>query len=280
MKGCTVSSFFMLSALSAALCFGIGDFLGGKASTKLPVVAVLVISELFGCVAFGVLAWINGESMLSLPLAIMAVVAGITGAVGLAGLYHGIAQGHTAVTAPVSAVLSAIIPVLFGIYTSGFPSTLAVIGMSIGTIAIVLNSLSGRASGYQGLWQGLLAGVTFGVFLILLKYIGSAGIFVPLAIARGGALLVTIPWLLTRPRASYPIAGVGLAIAAGTFDLSANAAYMVATQHGRLDIASMLASLYPAITVLLAFFVNGEKINTLQRWGLVATVVASVLISF
>jgi len=149
MKGCTVSSFFMLSALSAALCFGIGDFLGGKASTKLPVVAVLVISELFGSVAFGVLAWINGESMLALPLAIMAVVAGITGAVGLAGLYHGIAQGHTAVTAPVSAVLSAIIPVLFGIYTSGFPSTLAVIGMSIGTIAIVLNSLSGRASGYQ-----------------------------------------------------------------------------------------------------------------------------------
>jgi drug/metabolite transporter (DMT)-like permease len=86
--------------------------------------------------------------------------------------------------------------------------------------------------------------------------------------------------LLSRPRASYPIAGVGLAIAAGTFDLSANAAYMVATQHGRLDIASMLASLYPAITVLLAFFVNGEKINTLQRWGLVATVIASVLISF
>lgn len=275
-----MTSLFVFAALSAAVCFGIGDFLGGKASTKLPVVYVLVIGELFGGLAFGVLAWINHEAILPLPLALMAVAAGITGALGLAGLYHGISQGHTAVTAPVSAVLSAIIPVLFGIYSSGLPSSWALIGMGIGTIAIVLNSLSGRASGYHGLWQGLLAGCTFGVFLILLKYIGSAGVFIPLAMARAGALLVTVPWLLTRPRTTPSAVGVGLAIAAGTFDLSANAAYMVSTQLGRLDIASMLASLYPAITVLLAFFVNGEKLNTLQRWGLIATIIASALISF
>ena len=138
-----MSSFFILSALSAAVCFGIGDFLGGKASTKLPVVYVLVIGEVFGCLAFGVLAWINGEAMLPLPLAVMAIVAGIAGAVGLAGLYHGIAQGHTAVTAPVSAVLSAIIPVLFGIYTSGLPSSLALLGMGIGI------------GGYQGIRSGI-----------------------------------------------------------------------------------------------------------------------------
>ena len=74
-------------------------------------------------------------------------------------------------------------------------------------------------------------------------------------------------------------AGIGLAMAAGAFDLSANAAYMISTQLGRLDVASVLASLYPAVTVLLAFFVNREPINTLQRIGLVTTLVATALIA-
>ncbi len=197
----------------------------------------------------------------------------------MAALYQGIAQGHTAIVAPLSAALSAIIPATYGMLTHGLPSTLALVGMGIGIIAITLNSLSGRINGYQGLAQGLFAGVCFGVFLILLKYIGSAGIFAPLATLRSAALLVTIPWLLWRPGGRPSAVGFGLAILAGTFDLGANTAYMLATQLGRIDIASVLASLYPAITVLLALFINGEQITPLQRWGLATTLIATALIA-
>ena len=274
-----MNGWFLASALGASIGFGIGDFLGGRASAKIPVVQVLVISEIFGALMFWLLARATNEAPLPATLIGLAVVTGICGALGLAALYHGIAQGHTAVTAPVAAALSAIIPVCYGITTTGWPSTIALIGMAIGIGAIVLNSLSGKATGYSGLWQGLVAGVTFGVFLILLKYLGGNGVFAPLAVMRAGALLVTIPWLLIRRGGMPSAAGIGLAMAAGAFDLSANAAYMVSTQLGRLDVASVLASLYPAVTVLLAFFVNREPINTLQRIGLVTTLVATALIA-
>jgi MFS family permease len=157
-SGITMTSLFILAALSASLGFGIGDFLGGRASAKIPVVHVLVISELFGALLFWLLAQYTHEAALPSTLIGLAILTGVTGAIGLAALYNGIARGHTAVTAPVAAALSAIIPVCFGIATSGLPSRLALIGMALGIVAIVLNSLSGKATGYKGLWQGLAAG--------------------------------------------------------------------------------------------------------------------------
>lgn len=274
-----MSSLFLLAALGAAVGFGIGDFIGGRASAKIPVVQVLVIGEIFGAVVFGLIAVLNQEAWLPTQLLWLALLAGISGALGLAALYHGIAQGHTAITAPVSAALSALVPVVYGLIIHGLPSTLAVIGMVVGIVAITLNSLSGRAQGYQGLWQGLSAGLAIGIFLILLKFVADAGVFMPLAVIRASALVITIPWLLWRPGGRPNTLGFGLAILAGAFDLSANAAYMVATQLGRIDIASVLASLYPAITVLLAAFINREHITTLQRWGLITTLIATALIA-
>ncbi|MFM2307929.1 MAG: hypothetical protein RLY87_49 [Chloroflexota bacterium] len=274
-----MSVVFILAALGASLGFGIGDFIGGRASAKIPVVHVLVISELFGALLFWLLAWYTNEPALPQTRIGLAIVTGVTGAVGLAALYNGIARGHTAVTAPVTAALSAIIPVGFGIATAGVPSTMAIIGMGLGIVAIVLNSLSGKSSGYQGLWQGLAAGVSIGIFMVLLKYLGSDGVFAPLATMRAGALVVTIPWLLIRRAGMPSLAGVGLAMAAGAFDLSANAAYMIATQLGRIDVASVLASLYPAVTVLLAYGINREPFTRLQQIGLAATIVATALIA-
>lgn len=274
-----MSSLFLLAALGAAFGYGIGDFMGGKASSKLAVVQVLVIGEIFGALVFGIIALANGEAFLPPHLLGLALLAGVSGALGLAALYHGIAQGHTAITAPVSAALSALVPVLYGLVVHGLPSSLALGGMALGIVAITLNSLSGRAHGYQGLWQGVSAGFAIGVFLILLKFVADAGVFMPLAIIRAAALVITIPWLIWRPGPKPTRLGIGLAIIAGAFDLIANAAYMVATQLGRIDIASVLASLYPAVTVLLAALINREHISPLQRWGLLTTLVATALIA-
>lgn len=274
-----MSTAFLLTALAASLGFGIGDFVGGKASSKIALVQVLVIGEIFGALMFYGLAQLTGEPFLASDRIGLAIVTGMAGAIGVAALYHGIAAGHTAVTAPVTAAVSAILPVLYGISITGMPTRYALIGMGIGIVAIVLNSLAGRVHGTGGLWQGIVAGLAIGVFLILIKYVGSDGVYAPLVVIRAGALVITIPWLLLRPGQRPTPVGIGLAMLAGTFDLAANAAYMLSTQMGRIDVASVLSSLYPAITVLLARFVNHERITTLQKVGLALTVVATALIA-
>ena len=275
-----MNSLLIIAGLSSALCYGISDYVGGRASARIAIVQVLVIGEIVGATALWALAWWFAEAWLATDLIGIAVAAGMVGAIGVASLYHGIAHGHVAVTAPVSALLAAVIPVIYGMGSDGIPHTLVLIGMAIGIVAIVLNSLSGRVERFAGLWQGVLAGVAFGVYFVLLKYLGQTdSLFLPLAVSRSCALLITIPWLLIRPGGRTSAAGIGLAIVAGGFDIAAGMWYILATQSGRLDIAGVLASLYPGVTVLLAYFINREPISMPQRWGLVATIIATALIA-
>jgi len=275
-----MNSLLIIAGLSSALCYGISDYMGGRASARIAIVQVLVIGEIVGAGALWALAWWYHEAWLATGLIGVAVGAGMVGALGVASLYHGIARGHAAVTAPVSALLAAVIPVIYGMGSDGIPKPLVLLGMAIGIIAIVLNSLSGSIDRFAGLWQGVLAGVAFGVYFVLLKYLGQAeGLFLPLALSRSCALLITIPWLLIRPGGRTSAAGIGLAIVAGGFDIAAGMWYILATQSGRLDIAGVLASLYPGVTVLLAYFINREQISIPQRWGLVATIIATALIA-
>ena len=85
--------------------------------------------------------------------------------------------------------------------------------------------------------------------------------------------------MLIRPGGRPNRIGFMLAIVAGLFDVAATSLYVLATQTGRLDLASVLASLYPAVTVLLARFISHEPISMLQRVGLVATLIATTLIA-
>lgn len=271
---------FLLAGLGASLSYGISDFVGGRASARLSIVQVLVIGEIFGALLLWGLAGWYAEPLQLGSVMFIAMGAGMIGAIGVAALYHGLSQGYTAITAPVSAVLAAVLPILYGLQSDGLPSTLAIIGMVIGVCAIILNSLAGKANGYQGLWQGLVAGVAFGVYFILLKYVGTIEeTFAPLAFVRSAALIITVPWLLIRPGGQLNRIGVVLAIVAGLFDVTATSLYVLATQTGRLDLASVLASLYPAVTVLLARFVNNESISFIQKIGLVATLIATTLIA-
>jgi hypothetical protein len=134
---------------------------------------VLVIGELIGAGALWVLAGGITEAWLATGLIGVAVGAGMVGAIGVASLYHGIARGHTAVTAPVSALLAAVIPVIYGIGSDGIPKPLVLLGIAIGIIAIVLNSLAGSIDRFAGLWQGVVAGVAFGVYFVLLEIFGA-----------------------------------------------------------------------------------------------------------
>ena len=92
-------------------------------------------------------------------------------------------------------------------------------------------------------------------------------------------MLVTIPWLIARPGGRPSWAGVGLAVVACVFDIGAAVMFFLAARYGRLDVASVLASLYPAVTVLLAAILLREQIKVVQRWGLALTLAATLLIA-
>lgn len=270
----------ILAGLLAALCYGVSDYVGGQASARIAIAQVLVIGEFAGALVLWLIAWYVRDAGIAPQAGILAMVAGILGAVGVAFLYRGIARGYTAVTAPVSAVISALVPVIYGITSHGVPTARVISGIGLGVIAIVLTSWTGQVRRADGLWQGLMAGCMFGLYFVLIKIIGRPDALVtPLAISRSAALLVSIPWWLLRPAPRPSRDGVGLALLAGMCDVGAGGAFMVAALAGRIDIAGVLASLYPAVTVLLAFFINHERIMPPQRWGLVLTIMATALIA-
>ncbi len=275
-----MSTLFLAVALSAALLYGISDYAGGRASARMPVVKVLVWGELFGAAVLWYLVVWSGEWPINTANVGMGIIAGITGAIGVALLYDGLSRGFTAMTAPLSAVLAAMIPAVYGIQSEGMPHTTSLIGMGIGLCAIVLTSMAGRINNFQGFWQGLGAGVAFGSFFVFLKYLGADDtIYTPLAITRTAALLVTLPWLMIRASGPATFVGIILALIAGGVDIAASAAYIMATQLGRLDVASVLASLYPAVTVILARIISKERTTLLQKIGVVASLIATTLIA-
>lgn len=271
---------FIFAALLSALCYGISDFAGGQASAHTSIPHVLVMSECIGAITLWLLVWVMGHSTIATWAIGVAAIAGILGAVGVAFLYHGIANGHTPVTVPVSAVMCALVPVCYGMLSDGLPTTRVMMGIGLGIVAIVMTSWSGAIRQHAGLWQGMIAGGMFGLFFVLIKIVGQPdGSLAPLAISRSAALCVTIPWLLLRPAARARPRVTGLALLAGLADVGASWAFMVSAQAGRIDIAAVLASLYPAVTVALAFLINRETITRPQRWGLVTTLIATALIA-
>ena len=160
-----MSALFLTVALSAAVLYGISDYAGGRASARMPVVKVLVWGEMFGAAVLWYLVVWSGEWPINTTNVLPGIIAGITGAIGVALLYDGLSRGYTAMTAPLSAVLAAMIPVIYGIQSEGIPHTNSLIGMGIGLCAIVLTSMAGRINNFQGVWQGLGAGVPSAVFL-------------------------------------------------------------------------------------------------------------------
>ncbi len=267
--------------LASALSWGAGDFSGGLATKRAPVFGVLAIGHATGLLLLIVLALVWGES---LPAAIdlgWGLIAGLAGAVGLASLYRALAVGQMGMVAPVSAVLTAALPALFGALTEGMPGTLKLVGFALALVGIWLVAGTGAAGGSRsGLGLAVLAGCAFGIFFILMHRAGANAIFWPLVAARIGSLGLVLPIALGRrqfrplvPQLLVPV------LLSGALDVAGNAFFVLAGQAGRLDVAAILASLYPASTVLLAAALLGERVVRVQVLGIVAALAAIALIA-
>jgi drug/metabolite transporter (DMT)-like permease len=268
-------------ALSASISWGAGDFSGGFATRRAQVFSVVFGSYTVGFCMLVVLALIWSEPIPTALDFMWGGVAGLAGAVGLVAFYQALSVGRMGIVAPMAAMLSAAIPVLFGTLIEGPPGPIQLIGFVLAFLAVGLTSGFGVVKGRpKGLGLALLAGVGFGSFFILISRISHGEIFWPLAAARLSSLLFLFAVLLIRRQSVLTEKSVWpVVFLAGALDVAGNVFFVLATHSGRLDVAAMLSSLYPAVTVLLATIILKERVTRLQTIGIVVALVAIPLIS-
>ncbi len=271
----------VLFGLAASLCWGSGDFCGGLASRRISASTVVTVAYLFGFVLLLALAFIWREPFLS-PLDLLwGGIAGVVGAIGLIAFYSALSIGQMGVAAPVSAVLTAGLPVLFSAISQGLPGLLQLGGFVLALLAIVLISRPEREQGRpKGIGMALLAGCCFGCFFILISRVSHNATFWPLATARFTSVLFLLGMACFRKQRVAPKrASVPLILLAGGLDAIGNAFFVLAAHSGRLDVASVLSALYPAATVLLAAIVLRERVTRVQGVGILLALAAIPLIS-
>jgi len=269
----------VLLALCSALAYGLSDFLGGILSRRTSAWSVAVVGQSSSAVCTSLVALLVAGHPAPASFG-WGVVAGIGGGTGTGFLYRGFASGRMGVVAPVSAVGAALVPVLTGTVTGERPSTLMWLGILAALPGIWLVSSSPDAPGQrgslaEGFVDGVLAGLGFGVLFAALGQVPDSAGWWPLAVCQVVsvpavvtiAVLLRAPWL---PRGRV----VRLAVLTGPLGATATAAFLLASQHGFLTVAGILASLYPATTVLLAALVLHERIHRAQGVGLALCAVA------
>ncbi len=268
-------------ALSAAAAWGSGDFTGGTVSRRVGSFLTVLISYSVGLLALTLIAIVNHEKILSSADMLWGALAGLLGMMGLGFLFRGFTIGRMGIVAPVSACLATAFPVIFTAFTKGLPQVVQLAGFGLALVGIWLLSrpepFGGRPA---GLGMALLAGLGFGGFFTALDQVSAGAVFWPLVAGRlACCLLLLVFALVTHRPLSVPRPQLGLMTLAGILDVTGNLFFLLAIQTGRLDVASVLSSLYPAVTASLAWFISGERMIRSQVFGVAAAVVAIILIT-
>lgn len=270
-----------LLALSAAVAWGSGDFTSGLATRRVGAFYTLLISFAVGLIGVVALVAITSESLPAPIDLIWGATASLLGTTGFVFMLRGFAIGRMSIVAPVSAVLAAAIPVLITAFFEGLPGYVQLLGFALAFVSIWL--LSQREQDEDrpaGIGLALLAGLGFGLFFVALDQISEGAVFWPLVAGRTAACTVLVIFALVTGRKLIPTAAPwGLLVLAGVLDVGGNFFFLTAVQTGRLDIAAVLVSLYPAVTVLLAMVIAKERMTRVQAISVALAVVAIALIT-
>lgn len=275
----------ILLSLITAGAFGIGDFFGGLSARRMSAVRVVAGSHLVGLVGVVIAALIIENTFTVRDLGI-GMVSGLFGGLGVGLLYRGLARGPMSIVAPITAVTSAAVPALWGVGTGERFAALGWLGIALAFLGIWLVSSSTNESDTPISWavigQALLAGAGFGAFFIGLDFTTAESAPWPVVGARlatAGALGL---WLMRRRTSILPRSdrsALALVVATGLFDTGSNVLFLYALREGDLVTVSVLSSLYPLSTVLLARVVLSERVSRLQQAGVVLALIAVVMIA-
>jgi drug/metabolite transporter (DMT)-like permease len=279
-----------LLALLSSCLWGLSDFLGGTASRRLPVPSVLVLSQLTALLLLVPAAAATGALDTPRSYVVPAAIAGAVGVTALGMFFRALSMGTMGVVAPVAG-LGVAVPVVVGLARGESPSGWQLAGIVVAVVGVVLASgpeLSGGGAG--GATPLLLAGgaaVGFGVVLLLVAQAskGESGAVVMTLLTMRLTSVTTLTvgllaagrrrgWHLSVGRGDLP-----MLLLIGVADAAANATYAIASRSSLVSVASVLASLYPVVTVLLAYRVHGERLRRIQVAGVAAALAGVALLA-
>jgi drug/metabolite transporter (DMT)-like permease len=258
-------------AVAAALTWGTSDFSGGLASKRSSTLSVTLVSNPLGLIFLVALALFRGAPLVSTQDALLAFVGGVCGALGLLGLYQALSSGKMGVAAPVSAVTSNLVAMLYSALREGLPTPLqfAGFGLAIVGVWIVSRPQAGAPSeDFKAILLAIGAGVGFGLFFICGSLYTSADVNWAVVVARVATIcVVSVVALASKHRFQLNRASFLPTLLAGIMDSLGNLFFTLAAQVGRVDISATLSGLYPVITVALAVFILRERLTLWQGVG-------------
>jgi drug/metabolite transporter (DMT)-like permease len=268
-------------ALLSSVLWGTGDFLGGTLSRRLAPAAVVGWSQAAALLAFGVVALVTGAWQAAPGFWPWAVAAGVCGPAGLVAFYAALARGTMGVVAPIAA-LGVVVPVAAGLLAGERPSAVQLVGVVAAVAGAVLASgpeLRG-GTGRIPVVLAALAGLFFGLTLLLLAG-GSRHDALMTLVGMRLTSVVALAVLALAVRSSGGVRRGDLPALAlvGVLDGAANLCYSLAATSGLLSLVAVLSSLYPAVTIVLARVVHGERLAGVQQAGVAAALVGVVLIA-
>jgi drug/metabolite transporter (DMT)-like permease len=276
-----------LLALASSITWGLSDFLGGFQSRRHALLAVMAISQGFALVL--IVGAIAAGAATEHDAAATAWAAGV-GALGLIALtafYRALSIGTMSVVAPVSATGVAI-PVLVGLLAGDRPGVLQVIGMVLAAGGVILaaraepaGDAAARSAGRSAIGLALIAAVGFGSFFAGIDRAEETAdvAWVLLCTRVADVALLVVVCLVLRPPFPRAPRALGAIAAVGFLDLFANLLFVLATGRGLLSVVGVLGSLYPAVTVILARFVLGERLSRSQGAGVAITLAGVVALA-
>ncbi|HZT16529.1 MAG TPA: EamA family transporter [Gaiellaceae bacterium] len=277
-----MSGLALVLAAGSSVVWGIADFSGGSLTRRLPTFGVTVVSQAAGIVALVVAVAVRGE--VGARSFWLGVIGGLGGGAGLAAFYRALSLGTMSIVSPIAAC-GAVVPFAISIATGERPGAGALAGAAVALAGAVLASVEeGRSESpdrTRAVALAILAAAVLGLFVYFLGLGSREGdALSTLFGARVGSLsLLVVASLAARAPMTVPRASLGAVAAVGLADVSANALFALASGHGLLALVSVLGSLYPVVTVLLAHVLLGERLTVLQRVGVAAAVAGVAAIS-
>jgi drug/metabolite transporter (DMT)-like permease len=271
-----------LGLLSAA-SWGGSDFAGGWGARRASALLVTASGQIVSLAALLVICFFLRLALPGTSFLVYAAIGGFEGAIALAVFYRALSMGAMGLTAALTGLMTALVPVLFELIRSGWPGNVTVLGLAFGLAAIWLIShapaTEGAGTSRRALWLGACAGIGFGVQLILFKAAAAGGVLWALTAGRvAGVFAILLVVALAPPKGEWRgfwVAG----IVSGSLDAIGNLFYMMASRLGRLDVAAVICSLYPAGTILLAGILLRERPTKRQVAGMGLALAAVALLS-
>jgi drug/metabolite transporter (DMT)-like permease len=278
-------------ALASAITWGTGDFLGGLQTRRFAVPYVLVGTSLGGGLLIVTALLVTGQSAPPASDMWLGVACGFVSLVALGAFYSALAIGTMSIVAPISATGTAI-PVIWGLAHGETLGLIAFAAVIVTVVGVILASREHKpddalkeASGNHrtAVMLAFVAAAGFGTIFVLIAEASTVSVLWPNLALRGTSFsLICIFVLLFRGRLTNPQpAGTQwlTVIGVGFFDVTANVTYALATNHGPIAVASVVAAMYPIMTVLLAYKFLHERIAPSQKLGVALAIVGVAVLA-